>query len=117
MVKKFNKDISGYQLLSMLSQVDGEFKPEEGKIIVDYIIKKFPIGSNFDEALEELSSLEEKDFMPHFEKVANDFLEESTEKERIDFLKFAMNLINADEKVAREEDTMVSRLFKWWGYN
>lgn len=104
-------------MLSMLSQVDGEFKPEEGRVIVDYITQNFPAGGNFDEAMQELSELEDEDYLPHFEKAANDFLEESTEKERIDFLKFAMKLINADEKVAREEDTMVSRLFTWWGIN
>lgn len=117
MVKKFNKDITGYQILSMLSQVDGEFKPEEGRVIVDYITKNFPAGSNLDEALQEISVMDDEDFLLHFEKAANDFLEESTEKERIDFLKFAMKLINADEKVVLEEDTMVSRLFTWWGIN
>ena len=37
-VKKSNKDILGFQMLSMLSQVDGDFTAEEGRIIVDYII-------------------------------------------------------------------------------
>ena len=114
-MSKFNKDIAGFQLLSMLSQIDGEFKPEEGKVITDYINFNFPFGANLDEALEDISSLTEENFLPHFEKIANDFLEESTEKERIEFLKFAMKLIHADEKVATEEDTMVSRLFNWWG--
>jgi uncharacterized tellurite resistance protein B-like protein len=114
-VTKLNKDIAGFQMLSMLSQIDGEFKPEEGKVIVDYITQNFPIGGNFDAALEELCVLKDEDYLSHFEKIANDFLEESTEKERLEFLRFAMKLINADEKVAKEEDTMVSRLFQWWG--
>ena len=112
---KFNKDISGFQMLSMLSQSDGEFAPEEGKVIADYILQNFPLGSNLDEALEEISNIPEQDYMTYFEKIAYDFLDESTEKERIDFLKFAMKLINADEKVAREEDKMISKLFAWWG--
>ena len=112
---KFNKDISGFQLLSILSQADGEFTPKEGKVIAEYIRKNFPLGGNLDEATAELSTLEESEYMEHFERIANHFMDESTEKERIDFLKFAMKLINADEKVAREEDKLISRLFAWWG--
>lgn len=112
---KFNKDISGFQLLMLLSQSDGEFSAREGKVIVDYIEEKFPLGGNLDEATEDISNLKDDEYLEHFEKIANDFLDESTEKERLDFLKFAMKLINADEKVAREEDKLISRLFAWWG--
>ncbi len=114
-MKKNNKDILGFQMLSILSQVDGDFKPEEGRVIVDYIKKNFPLGSNLDAALDELTLLDEDDYLEHFEKAAYDFMEESTENERIDFLRFAMKLINADEKVAREEDKLISHLFIWWG--
>ncbi len=114
-MKKSNKDILGFQMLSMLSQVDGDFTAEEGRIIVDYITKNFPLGSNLDAAMDELSLVDIEDYMPHFEKAAIDFMEESNEKERIDFLRFAMKLINADEIIAREEDKMISNLFTWWG--
>lgn len=112
---KNNKDVSGYQLLSMLSQGDGDFAPQEGNVIVSYIRKNFPPGSNLENALDEISTLNEDDFMLYFEKTAIDFYEESTEQERTDLLKFAMKLINADEKVVKEEDTMISKLFDWWG--
>ena len=112
---KNNKDISGYQLLSMLSQGDGDFAPQEGNVIVNYIRKNFPMGGNLENALEEISTLKEVDYMLFFEKAATDFFDESTEQERIDFLKFAMILINADAKVVKEEDTMISKLFDWWG--
>ncbi|MCB9250920.1 MAG: TerB family tellurite resistance protein [Flavobacteriales bacterium] len=112
---KFNKDITGFQLLSILSQVDGEFSPVEGSVIIDYIRKNFPLGGNLDAATDEISKLQPDKYMELFEIRANDFLEESTEKERLDFLKFAMKLINADEKLAREEDTFISKLYSWWG--
>ena len=112
---KNNKDISGYQLLCMLSQGDGDFAPQEGSVVVDYILKNFPLGGNLENALEEISTLKEEDYITFFEKIAVDFYDESTEKERTDFLRFAMKLINADEKVAKEEDTMISRLFDLWG--
>lgn len=112
---KFNKDISGFQLLSILSQADGEFTPQEGEVIVEYIRENFPLGGNFDEATAELSNLNEEEYSEHFERIAYQFMDESTEKERIEFLKFAMKLIKADEIIAREEDKMISRLFSWWG--
>jgi len=114
-LKKNNKDILGFEMLSLLSQVDGDFSANEGKVIVDYITINFPLGGNFDDALDELSLLNEDDYLTHFEKAANDFMDESTEKERIDFLRFAMKLLNADEKIAREEDKLISNLFTWWG--
>ena len=76
-MKKNNKDILGFQMLSILSQVDGDFKPEEGRVIVDYIKKNFPLGSNLDAALDELTLLDEDDYLEHFEKAAYDFMEES----------------------------------------
>jgi len=111
---KFNKDIAGFQLLSILSQVDGEFSPEEGAVIVEYIKDNFPLGSNLDDAINELGNLSEEDYLLFFEKAANDFLDDSNEKERIDFLKFAMKLIKVDEIIAKEEDKMISKLFAWW---
>lgn len=112
---KFNKDIAGFQMLSLISEADGEFTPQEGGVIIDYIKTNFPLGGNLDQATEVLSNLEEGKYMEHFERLAHDFLHESTEKERLDFLKFAMKLINADERVAREEDNIISHLFTWWG--
>ena len=50
-------------MLSMLSQVDGDFTAEEGRIIVDYITKNFPLGSNLDAAMDELSLVDIEDYM------------------------------------------------------
>jgi uncharacterized tellurite resistance protein B-like protein len=47
-------------------------------------------------------------------KAAEAFYRESTPKERLDFIRFALKLIKADEKVAREEDKMITKLFEWW---
>lgn len=109
-----NKDIAGFHILSILSETDGDFNPSEGLVIVDYLQKNFPLGGNFDEEIEILSTLDKNDYLPHFKKAAEAFYRESTSKERIDFLKFALKLIKADEKVAREEDKMITRLFEWW---
>ncbi len=109
-----NKDIAGFHILSILSETDGDFNPSEGLVIVDYLEKNFPLGGNFDEEIEVLSTLNKEDYGIHLKTAAEAFYKESTQKERIDFLKFALKLIRADEKIAREEDKMISRLFEMW---
>ena len=109
-----NKDIAGFHILSILSETDGDFNPSEGLVIVDYLEKNFPLGGNFDDEIEVLSTLKKEDYSKHLKIAAEAFYKESTPKERIDFLKFALKLIRADEKVAREEDKMISRLFEMW---
>jgi uncharacterized tellurite resistance protein B-like protein len=109
-----NKDIAGFHILSILSETDGDFNPAEGLVIVDYLEKNFPLGGNFDDEIEVLSTLNKEDYGTHLKIAAEAFYKESTPKERIDFLKFALKLIRADEKIAREEDKMISRLFEMW---
>lgn len=109
-----NKDIAGFHILSILSETDGDFNPAEGMVIVDYLQKQFPLGGNFDDEIEILSTLNREDYTTHLKRAAEAFYTESTAKERLDFIRFALQLIKADEKVAREEDKMISRLFEWW---
>lgn len=109
-----NKDIAGFHILSILSETDGDFNPAEGMVIVDYLQKQFPLGGNFDDEIEILSTLNREDYAAHLKRAAEAFYTESTAKERLDFIRFALQLIKADEKVAREEDKMISRLFEWW---
>ena len=40
---QFNKDITGYLILSILAEADGDFDAREGSVIVDYINKNFPV--------------------------------------------------------------------------
>jgi uncharacterized tellurite resistance protein B-like protein len=112
--KRRNKDIAGYEILCILARIDGEFDPREGTVITDYMKENFPLGGNFDFALERLSALDAEDFEKHMLDCATDFYADSTEEERTTFLRFAMNLIRADEKVAKEEDLLITRLFEAW---
>jgi uncharacterized tellurite resistance protein B-like protein len=109
-----NKDIAGFHILSILSETDGDFNSKEGLVIVDYLQNNFPLGGNFDDEIEVLSTLKKEEYQFHLRRAAEAFYRESTPKERIDFLKFALKLIKADEVVAREENAMISRLFEWW---
>ena len=41
-MQKSNKSIAGYHLLMILSSVDGEFAPEEGLKLQEYLADEFP---------------------------------------------------------------------------
>jgi uncharacterized tellurite resistance protein B-like protein len=109
-----NKDIAGFLILNILAEIDGDFDPKEGKIIVDYIIKNFPVGGNLEEAMEELSTTSQEDYRLLLQKCAEDFYNDSTEKERLELLDFALKLIKADDKINEEEDVMLDRLYQYW---
>lgn len=114
MMNKRNKDIAGYQILCILSEVDGDFDPREGTVIVDYIRRQFPVGGNLDAAVEELSVMKAEEYEDHLELLAADFYADSTKEERLEFLHFAMDLINADESVLSQEGRLITKLFDLW---
>ena len=112
--RKLNKPVAGYHLLLLLSEVDGEFPASEGQIIVRYLEENFPFRVNLDEEVEFLSTLPKAQYMEHFEKAMNDFYEDSTADERDDFLNFAVKLVKADDKITRDENEYLDRLFAAW---
>ena len=113
-VMKKNKVMAGYHMLMILSEVDGEFDKSEGKVIVNYLKKVFPFRVNLDREMEELSALPKEDYFLHFNNAMNDFYEDSTEKERTHFLKFAVKMAKADKKITTEENKYLKELFFAW---
>jgi hypothetical protein len=111
---KLNKPVAGYHLLLMLSEVDGEFPESEGKIIVRYLEENFPFYVNLDEEIQFLSTLSRAHYMEHFENAMNDFYDDSTPEERDSFLDFAVKLIKADDKITKDENAYVNKLFAAW---
>ena len=111
---RFNKDVTGYELLLILAEADGEFDPREGNVIIDFITAKFPLGGNLDGAIENISGLKVSEYPRRVEELAEDFYAESTEDERKEFLKFALELVRADKKLAQEENLLISQLFVSW---
>ncbi len=110
----FNKDITGYLILSILAESDGNFDAREGSVIVDYINKNFPLGGNLESAAEELSRLEATQYEDKVLELAQDFYQESTDKERTEFLRFAMKLVRADDHVDDAENKLITKLFEAW---
>ena len=114
---KKNKVMAGYHMLMILSGVDRGFdksQDSEGKVIVDYLKKTFPFRVDLDREMEELSALPTEDYFLHFNNAMNDFYEDSTEKERTSFLKFAIKMANADKKISTEENKYLKELFFAW---
>ena len=112
-----NKDIAGYLILSILASADGDFDPREGTVIVDYINQNFPLGGNFIEAIDIISTTKEEDYPLLLQQCAEDFYADSTEKERLDFMDFALKLVRADDDVSSDESWMISKLYQFWDIN
>ena len=113
-MQKSNKPIAGYHLLMILSSVDGEFAPEEGMLIQQYLADEFPFRMNLDNELETLALLKPEEWKDHFEFHARCFLDDSIEEERVKFVQFAKSLIKADNTVTEEEHTFYKLLKNLW---
>lgn len=113
-MQKSNKSIAGYHLLMILSSVDGEFAPEEGIKIQQYLADEFPFRMNLDNELDAIASLQPEEWKDHFEFHAHCFLDDSEESERKGFLKFAKSLMKADDEVTDREHQFYVLLKKIW---
>lgn len=111
---KSNKSIAGYHLLMILSSIDGEFAPEEGMMIQQYLADEFPFKMNLDDELEVIALLKPEEWKNHFEFHAQCFFDDSTEKERKSFIQFAKTLIKADAEVTEREHDFYVLLKKIW---
>ncbi|KIA88650.1 tellurite resistance TerB family protein [Kaistella jeonii] len=116
-MQKSNKSIAGYHLLMILSSVDGEFAPEEGLKLQEYLAEEFPFKINLDDELDVIATLHADQWKDHFEFHAKCFFDDSTEEERKDFIKFAKSLIKADDKVSDQEHDYYMILKKIWNLN
>jgi uncharacterized tellurite resistance protein B-like protein len=111
---KMNKVMAGYHMLMILSQVDGEFDKNEGKVIIKYLKDSFPFHVDLDNEVEVLSKLPKEDYFLHFNNAMNDFYSDSVPQERVDFLNFAVKMVKADKKVTSEENKYLKELFFAW---
>jgi uncharacterized tellurite resistance protein B-like protein len=112
--RKMNKAIAGYHMLMLLSNVDGDFTPDEGALIVDYLSETFPFRVNLDNEIEFISKLKREDYLPHFAKAMDDFYQDSTEHERADFISFAVKMVKADNKITPTENIFLEQLLDGW---
>lgn len=113
-MQKSNKSIAGYHLLMILSSVDGEFAPEEGLKLQEYLAEEFPFKINLDNELDVIATLQPEQWKDHFEFHARCFFDDSTPEERTAFAGFAKSLIKADEEVTEREHQFYKLLKTIW---
>lgn len=113
-MQKSNKSIAGYHLLMILSSVDGEFAPEEGLKISEFLAEEFPFQIDLDDELDIIATLPQDKWQAHFDFHAKCFLDDSTAEERQHFANFAKSLIKADEEVTDKEHHFYKNLKKTW---
>ena len=78
---------------------------------------EFPFRLNLDNELETIVQLKPEEWQNHFEFHAKCFEEDSTEKERKDFIRFAKSLIKADNEVSDDEHKFYTLLKTIWKLN
>lgn len=113
-MRKTNKSIAGFHLLMILSAVDYKFHTNEEKVIREYLEEEFPLPINFDNEIDQIASLKPEEWKTHFEFQAQCFYDDSIEKEREEFKKFAKKLIKANNVVSEEEHDFYSIMKSIW---
>ncbi|HRE96291.1 MAG TPA: TerB family tellurite resistance protein [Flavobacteriales bacterium] len=112
--RKLNKVMAGYHILMIISNADGEFSPEEGIQMVDYMSDSFPFDVSLDNELDELLKLKREDYFNHFVNAMDDFYIDSTAEERSKFLNNAVKMVMADKKITSEESMYLREIFNAW---
>ena len=71
-------------------------------IIREYLVKEFPFHISLDKEMDKISRLKPGDWENHFLQYMDDFYDDATEKERLDFIEFALKLTKADNIITKK---------------
>ena len=126
------RTISGFHLLTMMSIVDNVDQAgddirlrswliknipssitEQDKIIRDWLTHQF-VMVNLDPEMEKLTQLNPEEFDHHLQWHIDNFYTFSTAADRIDLLKFAMELIKLDGIITHPENKFFNMLYEAW---
>ena len=113
----FSKTVAGYHMLMILSAVDGQTNNAELKIIRKYMSEHFNDDIDFDYETEVVRNIKEEDYPIHFNNAMNSFYLDSEEKDRTQFLDFAVKLVVADKGVSPKENLFLNELYNAWENN
>ncbi len=109
-----NKAMAGYHILMILSAVDFRISGAEDIVIRKYLNHEFPFHVNLDKEMEVISRLKPDEWEQHYIKVMDDFYDDATEEERKNLLRFAIDLVKADNVITKEENYYLNLLFENW---
>lgn len=113
-MKKSNKIIAGYHLLTMLATAEGHLDGKSDSVIREYLSFESIIRLDLDDELDQIIHLNEESSDAHFVAKANDYYDDSSREEREEFKLFAKDLIRADEEISDEENSLYRLLLKTW---
>ena len=130
-----NRYEAGYNLLMILSVVDGDFVPDEGNVIAEYLRSMHApyVGTSNENPM--LTQLDDNQLIGHFKDAsflfyrqngqsdrkklfvesAKAFKNDSTLSDRTAFLDIVKKVVTADHKVSKEEGQYMNLLFRTWG--
>ena len=114
--RKLSKAEAGYQMLQILSAVDGEFSANEDMVIRKFLVENALSDYQMEEETEVISTLAPEDYILYFHKAMDDFYEDSTPDDRTRFLDYAMQLVRADNRITRDENIFLNDLFDAWAH-
>jgi hypothetical protein len=112
-----NKSEVGYMLLMIIANIDHHYEVKEKEIINQFLRQFLPPINDIDKLNKLLSTYKEADLLYHFELLSAAFYGLSTYEERKKIIEFALQLVQADEKLTADENKFVSKLFVNWDFN
>ena len=112
--RTLTKAEAGYQMLQILSAVDGEFSADADIVIRKFLVDYALTDYQMEEETEVVSMIAPEDYILYFHKAMDDFYEDSTQDERVKFLDFAVQLVKADNRITKDENIFINELFDAW---
>jgi uncharacterized tellurite resistance protein B-like protein len=113
-IKKMNRAEAGYHILSLLSLADGTLHTAEAEVIMDFLNDHY--REDFDLIKEQafMKALPSDEYENHFREVVEHFFSVSNEDERHTLTRFAMDVVMADESLAKYENKLITILYDCW---
>ncbi|MBK8711692.1 MAG: TerB family tellurite resistance protein [Niastella sp.] len=108
------KQEAGYSLLMILTNVDHKLNVAEDMVVRKWLEENFDKKGDLDHCMQKISALPETDYPVYFQKQMEVFYSDSTAADRLRLLHFAMDLIKADGKITKEENTFFDLLYNAW---
>ncbi len=108
------RGISGYNILLLLSMVDGKAHTREDAHIKKYLIDNFTFTKNLDAQLEYIMNLPVDDYAVYMQQEIDNFYKHSTAVERNKLLNYAIKVIKADGKIVPGENELLDLLYHSW---
>lgn len=112
-----DKITSGYKMLLILANADGEHENLESEVIKTYLGDEFEAAFSklvIEAEISRYAAMSHSQLILEFDAAMHSFYRHSTKAERASFLQYAMNLIKADATISREENQFIDHLFEAW---